>query len=123
MARALFENTCYAIRTNLELLQEFTEIKLGSCTVAGGLTRSHLWLQMLADVTGLDIHCGHEVEASSLGAAMCAAIAVGRYDSFFSASKAMVKRQAPIRPRMELHEKYNTFYTRWQTLYKQSANL
>ena len=123
LARALFENICYAIQANLELLQQLTKSRLESCTVAGGLTQSKFWQQMLADVTGLDIRRGHEVEASSLGAAMCAATAVGNYDSLLSASKSMVKQLAPFHPRTEIHKKYTTFFTRWQTLYRQSANL
>jgi autoinducer 2 (AI-2) kinase len=122
-ARSLFENLCYAIRVNLDLLQQLTETQLQSCSVAGGLTRSLFWQQMLADVTGLDIHRGHEVEASSLGAAICAATTVGKFDSLQSASKKMVKRLTPFQPRPKNHEKYNTFFSRWQTLYKQSANL
>ncbi|MDO8056668.1 MAG: FGGY-family carbohydrate kinase, partial [Candidatus Hermodarchaeota archaeon] len=123
LARALFENICYAIRANLDLLQQLTKIRLESCTVAGGLTQSQFWQQMLADVTGLDIHRGHEVEASSLGAAICAATAVGTYNSLRSASKKMVRQQTPFNPRTEVHEKYTNFFTRWHTLYNQSANL
>jgi sugar (pentulose or hexulose) kinase len=123
LARALFENICYAMRSNLELIQERAKITFDHCTVAGGLTRSQLWQQMLADVTGLEIYRGSEVEASSLGAAICAATAAGFYDSLLDAAQGMVSLQPSLQPRLENYRKYETYFFRWQTLYKQSANL
>ncbi len=123
LARALFENICFAVRTNLELIQERAEVTFDHCTVAGGLTQSQLWQQMLADVTGLEIYRGTEVEASSLGAAICAATAAGFYDSLLDSSKSMVKLLPSLKPKSESQGKYETYFFRWQTLYKQSANL
>ncbi|MFX0167716.1 MAG: FGGY-family carbohydrate kinase [Candidatus Hodarchaeota archaeon] len=123
LARALFENICYAVRMNLNLIQQLAKISLSSCTIAGGLAQSQFWQQVLADVTGLEIQRGQEVEASSLGAAICAATAANEYDTLPLASKAMVKLQSSIHPRPEIRDKYNTYFTRWQALYKQSANL
>lgn len=123
LARALFENICYAMRSNLELIQERAKVKFDHCTVAGGLIRSQLWQQMLADVTGLEIYRGSEVEASSLGAAICAATAAGLYDSLFNSAQKMVNLLPSLKPNSENQRKYETYFFRWQTLYKQSANL
>ena len=123
MARALFENLCFAMRVNLELLQEVAVATFKYCTIAGGLTRSQFWQQILADITGLEIHCGNEVEASSLGAAICAATAANLNDSILSTTKRMVSIQAPVQPREDQHKKYDTHFSRWQNLYKQSEKL
>lgn len=123
LARALFENICYAVRSNLELIQELAKVSFDHCTVAGGLTRSQFWQQMLADVTGLEIHRGKEVEASSLGAAICAATAAGFYDSILDSVKKMVTMNSILQPRLDVQSKYETYFSRWQTLYKQSTNL
>ncbi|MFX1300375.1 MAG: FGGY-family carbohydrate kinase [Promethearchaeota archaeon] len=123
LARSLFENICFAMRVNLELLQEISEITFEYCTVAGGLTRSQLWQQMLADVTGLEIHRGREVEASSLGAAICAATAANLNDSLLTSAEKMVSKQLPLKPQEEKQKRYETYFSRWQTLYKQSAKL
>ncbi|MFW9934163.1 MAG: FGGY-family carbohydrate kinase [Candidatus Thorarchaeota archaeon] len=123
ISRALFENICYAIRINLERIQNLAQCEFKKCSVAGGMTRSSFWLQMLADVTGLNIQCARVVEASSLGAAICAATAAGFYKSLTEAARHMVYFQSELVPRKEIHNKYNTYFSRWQTLYNQSTNL
>jgi autoinducer 2 (AI-2) kinase len=123
LARSLFENICFAMRVNLELLQEISERTFERCTVAGGLTRSQLWQQMLANVTGLEIHRGREVEASSLGAAICAATAANLNDSLLASAEKMVSKQPPVKPQEDKQKRYETYFSRWQTFYKQSANL
>ena len=123
LARSLFENICFAMRVNLELLQEISGRTFECCTVAGGLTRSQLWQQMLANVTGLEIHRGREVEASSLGAAICAATAADLNDSLLASAEEMVSKLPPLKPQEDKQKGYETYFSRWQTLYKQSANL
>jgi autoinducer 2 (AI-2) kinase len=123
MARALYENICYAARSNLELLQAVSGITLERCSVAGGVSRSQFWRQMLADVTGLEIQSSRLVEASSLGAAICAAKAANLWKSLPEAVRHMVKHRPALRPRDEVHNTYETYFSRWKTLYQQSANL
>jgi autoinducer 2 (AI-2) kinase len=123
VARALFENICYAARTNLERIQELAQNPFKKCIVAGGLTRSLFWRQMLADVTGLKIGMGQVSEASSLGAAICAATAVGIYSSLHNAVSNMVILEPELLPREDIHNQYKTYFTRWQTMYNQSSNL
>jgi sugar (pentulose or hexulose) kinase len=123
VTRALYENISYAIRINLELIQNLSHCQFEYCTVAGGMAQSDFWQQMLADVTGLRIRCGVVAEASSLGAAICAATAAGLYDSLIEGMRHMVILQPEVLPREEVHKKYETYFTRWQTLYKQSAKL
>ncbi len=123
VTRALFENISYAIHTNIELIQDLAPYQFEFCTVAGGMARSSFWRQMLADVTGLKTRCGKVAEASSLGAAICAATAAGMYKSLAEAMHNMVVLQSELLPRQDVHKKYESYFTRWQTLYKQSANL
>jgi autoinducer 2 (AI-2) kinase len=123
VARALFENICYAARTNLEQIQELANHPFNKCIVAGGLTRSQFWRQMLADVTGLTIETGQVIEASSLGAAICAATAAGIYDSLPAAVSEMVVLEPALYPSEDIHNQYKTYFTRWQTMYNQSTNL
>jgi xylulokinase len=55
----------------------------------GGGTASDLWMQILADATGVSVHRSTSKEASSLGAAMAAATGCGWFGSFAEASAAM----------------------------------
>ncbi len=123
LSRAVYENISYAVRANLELIQDLAKCQFESCTVAGGMTRGVFWRQMLADVTGLNVKSGQIPEASSLGAAMCAATAVGVFDSLTEAMQQMVVMQPELSPREDIHSKYESYFSRWKTLYKQSSNL
>ncbi|MFX1318013.1 MAG: FGGY-family carbohydrate kinase [Promethearchaeota archaeon] len=123
LTRALFENISYAARMNLERIQELADVLFEHCVVTGGLSRSLFFRQMLADVTGLKIRTGHVVEASSLGAAICAATAADLHASLTDAMGQMVKMQPELMPREDVHNQYKTYFTRWHTLYNQSANL
>ena len=55
----------------------------------GGGTASDLWMQILADATGVPVHRSTSKEASSLGAAIAAAMGGGWFRSFAEASAAM----------------------------------
>ncbi len=55
----------------------------------GGGTASNLWMQILADATGVPVHRSTSKEASSLGAAIAAAKGCGWYQNFAEASAAM----------------------------------
>jgi sugar (pentulose or hexulose) kinase len=55
----------------------------------GGGTASDLWMQILADATGVPVNRSASKEASSLGAAMAAATGCGWFRSFAEASAAM----------------------------------
>jgi sugar (pentulose or hexulose) kinase len=123
LTRSLFENICYAIRANLDLLKEKAGATFERCFVAGGLSRSRFWQQILADVTNLEVQRSQVVEASSLGAAICAAKAAEVYSSLQEGVDQMVTLQPPIHPRSEVFSIYETFFSRWKVLYKQSTNL
>lgn len=55
----------------------------------GGGGNSALWVGMLADATGLPVTVSRSLEASSLGAAMSAAVGLGWYPDFDAAAGAM----------------------------------
>ncbi len=55
----------------------------------GGGANSDLWSQMFADATGLPLTKSESLEASSLGAAMSAAVGAGWFPSFAEAASAM----------------------------------
>jgi sugar (pentulose or hexulose) kinase len=55
----------------------------------GGGTASDLWMQILADTTGVPIHRSATKEASSLGAAIAAATGCAWFPTFTKASTTM----------------------------------
>ena len=106
-ARAIMESVAYLLRSNVEALQ-----KMG-CTVKelrslGGGAKSELWLQIKADVLNLPVTVTECTEATSLGAAMLAAVAAGEYKNCTQAAENMVKTAFRVEPgpHAEVYEKY-----------------
>ena len=74
--RALLEATAYAVRHNLETIDDIGAEVRRAVEVGGG-TRSDLWPQIVADVTGVDQEVPGVTVGAALGDCMLAGIAVG----------------------------------------------
>jgi len=63
-------------------------LKVTEIIGVGGGANSPLWRQMLVDSTGIPLTLSKSLEASSLGAAMIAAVGAGWFESFDGASQS-----------------------------------
>jgi sugar (pentulose or hexulose) kinase len=63
---------------------------LEACLVGGGAA-SVAWGQLISDVTGLTLEVPEVIEASALGAAICAGVVVGVLEDIRSASQQLVR--------------------------------
>ena len=117
MARALLENIAFALRGNLSQLEEISGRKAGALWVCGGLSRSKLLTQMVADICQVPVRVPPVREASALGAAMCAATGAGIYDSLKEASEGMLGQPQVVEPEPEMRGLYRTLYKRWLKTY------
>lgn len=110
--RAFLEAVAYSLRDAMEATGE----SLGeSILLAGGVTKSMLWRQIFADVTGYPIVCPiHDVEAN-MGDVMLAGIGTGllTYDEV----KKWQVLDEKIMPNIENHEKYNRYYKVYHSIY------
>ena len=84
----------------------------------GGHTNSQLWMQIYSDVTGLPIRKTTNPEATSLGAAILAAVGTGKYKSVTEAANNMVQFGEAIKPNMENHKEYKFFVEQYIKTYK-----
>ncbi len=82
----------------------------------GGGTRSDLWNRIRADVTGMSLAVTEHTNATTLGAAMLAAVGVGLYDNLQDAT-AMVRVRATYDPDAERVALYDALYGRYRALY------
>ena len=87
--RALLEGVVLEQALASRRLQAGSGQKIGHYVAVGGGTASDLWMQILADATGVPVHRSTSKEASSLGAAIAAATGCGWFRSFAEASAAM----------------------------------
>jgi xylulokinase len=111
--RAFLEAVAFSLRDAIEATGE----NLGEyILLAGGVTKSKLWRQIFADVTGYPVVCPiHDVEAN-MGDVMLAGIGTGLL-SYEDVKKWQVLDQK-IMPNKENHRKYNDYYQVYKSIYQ-----
>lgn len=88
----------------------------------GGGSSNALWTGMIADASGLPVIRCLSREASSLGAAMSAAVGVGWFDDFDAAADAMVHFGDRVAPNAAVRDDWNALSLRQAATYRGSPN-
>ena len=83
----------------------------------GGGGNSKLWTKMFCDATGLPLSVSESLEASSLGAAMSAAVGAGWFSDFTEAAERMSRTQAPITPDLKVKPQWDSLSARQARAY------
>ena len=116
-ARAIYEGIAFAVRDILERSQLAAGLPAQVLHVSGGASRSALWNQIKADVTGLTVQQAAVSDAACLGAAMLAAIGVQVHANLTAAAAAMVRPATMFVPESGLISLYNELFAAWRQLY------
>ncbi len=114
--RSMMEGVTYTLKWILDAIEEHLE--LDEIRVSGGGARSALWRQIVSDVCGKKVVKTDVEEASSLGAAMFAGIAVGDFHGLEDASKKMVRGGKSQEPSQQTHEYYNKIFELYKSTYQ-----
>jgi sugar (pentulose or hexulose) kinase len=112
LLKAALEGAAYEIEHLRATASSALGVAAGRVTVVGGGTRSPVWLQVKADVSGVTHHIHPTAEAALLGAAMVAGLGSGVYAS---ADEAVARVStddalAAILPRPDAHAGYQRLY-------------
>jgi xylulokinase len=92
-------------------------IRIEEIRVSGGGAKSAAWVQLKADITGRKTTVVKESEASSLGAAVCAATGIGRFSSIAEGAGQMVELGDVFEPNAVQHERHRFEAERHLVLY------
>ncbi len=114
LIHSVFENIAFAVRGNVEQLQEIEEPT--TIKVIGGISRSAAWRQILCNIIGKPVRSPKQFEGSLLGAAICAAVGVGWYLDLKAASEGMVSWHPTLEPDERASE-YDFYYSRWKEIW------
>jgi ribulose kinase len=87
--------------------------------MCGGATRSDLWMQIHADVSGIRIQLTKVADAPALGSAILAAVGANFYGSIPEACDRMVEFTRVIEPNMDKHEAYKPLLEAYRSTYQQ----
>lgn len=118
LIRSTLENISYAIRGNIEQLAEISRKKIRELAVCGGLAKSGVFLQILADVLNITLNVPRIRDASSLGCSICASVGAGFYKNLTEGSSMMVSFDEDIIPDKKDSEDYEEHYKKWRVLYE-----
>jgi ribulose kinase len=89
----------------------------------GGPTRSRLWMQIHADVSGTPIHIPEVQDAPLLGSAILAGVAAGLYPTVSQAAAEMTKIADCIEPQPANHEAYRFYVDQYIETYSRLSDL
>lgn len=121
--RAILEGVCFGTENIFREMRDdgfrFTET-----IVAGGPTKSALWMQMHADVSNLPLSITRSGDvAPVLGSAMLAAVGAGIHPDIQTAAREMVHVERTVEPDADAHEEYQFYFERYVKAYHQMKDL
>ncbi len=97
LLRAIMEAVAYGSRLIIETMRTNGCVVEG-LTVAGGVARSDVWLQIHADILGMPLSLVHTTEAACLGSGILAAVGAGAFASIPDAARTMTRIVRVVEP-------------------------
>jgi sugar (pentulose or hexulose) kinase/phosphoglycerate dehydrogenase-like enzyme/ribulose-5-phosphate 4-epimerase/fuculose-1-phosphate aldolase/putative sterol carrier protein len=114
LARAVIEGLAFAARANIEVLQKAVPNGLiEAIRLAGGMSKSGFFGQLLADVIGVRVEAAQVPECSALGAAICAGVGAGVYGNVVDGTKRFATGLRSFAPDPARRSAYQSHYDRW----------
>ncbi|MDB5138837.1 MAG: gluconokinase [Mucilaginibacter sp.] len=108
-SRAVLEGICYALHDVLEAVQQNAE-PITQINVSGGVVKSELWVQTLADITGKKQVVVQSEDASAIGAAFMALKSIGVIKHYPASDFQDLKTYEPNPSTTEVYKKQFTIY-------------
>jgi xylulokinase len=110
-ARAVLEGTGFALRDARSMLKDLVKDFQEYIFVGGG-TRNNTWLQIVADILGVDGKVAVEND-TAFGAAMLAGVASGMFSGISSAIKTCVHFEQEVVHDVNNHQMYTKLFDRY----------
>jgi xylulokinase len=115
-ARAILEAIACIVKRNIEVIEELG-IGVSEIRCLGGGSRSPIWNQIKADITGRPVLTMENEEAACLGAAILAGVGVGIFKSLEDACSKMIKIKGRYVPNPSSAKTYRENYGKYVDLY------
>jgi xylulokinase len=108
--RAILEGIAFEHRLAMEGIERATRQPLTEYILMGGGSRSPLWCQIVADISGKKATRASTAEATNLGAGILAAAAAGWYKDVREAADAMTATEQSFMPDDKTHKIYDRLF-------------
>ncbi|MEG1525644.1 MAG: FGGY family carbohydrate kinase [Clostridia bacterium] len=97
MAYAIMEGVAHLLKVNSDRIAE-TGTLIHHIVATGGGSKSDIWCQLQADITGIPVCIPLQKEAACLGAAMIGAVSAGAYADLSAVCDAVVRMEKTFLP-------------------------
>jgi len=114
--KAIIEGLNFEIKSMIDYYGEKIS-SIDSIYVTGGAVKSDQWMQVKADILGKNIITTEASEAGSLGVALLAAYANGKFSSIKNAIKNMVRIKRVYLNERKNNDYYRKKYDKYKRLY------
>ena len=123
MLRAVMEGVGFSILASILLIRELGG-KLDEIILTGGVAKSRLWLQIIADISGCGISLPEETEGAPFGSAILAGLGTGVFASHDDAISRMVRiSRDVVKPNLANGKLYRELFAVYQSLYPRLADV
>jgi sugar (pentulose or hexulose) kinase len=126
VVRAALESVAHAARANVEQVESVAgaggDGAVPRLAVAGGMSRSRLFLRIVAALMDRPVHTP-PADATMRGAAACAAVAAGVLGDLDAAAEAFGSISVAAEPEPELVAAYAAAHRSWRALYERLESL
>lgn len=121
--RAALENITFAVRGNIEQIEEITQKKTSTLHLTGGMSKNVLFAEILSQVTGKNVIVTKIEDGTTMGSVLCAAVGAGIYPSLEKAASDIVHLKKEITPNEETVTTYDRCYEAWREWYGELAEM
>ena len=109
--RAILEGIAFEQRLVGDAVMAAMKQRFSEYVVMGGGSRSNLWCQIVADITGVPVVRSQTTEATCLGAGILCAVAVGWYSDINIATSSMTGTGSRFTPNSQTQAIYEKLYS------------
>ena len=117
LIQGMIEGLCYELKMHIQGFQN-AGVPINRLRIVGGGSRSDKWLQLKANITGVEIINSTLYEASAMGAAALSGSAVGIFDDPYKVIEYTKGKENRFYPSSKAEKKFDEKFIKYQRLNK-----
>lgn len=122
--RSALESVAYSVHQQIKMMEEHEKVQIEQIYIVGGGVKNDIWMQIVSDVLGRELHAPLITIGACFGDALMAATAI-KYKGFedFATLSAHIKPDKVYKPNPENHKKYQKYQAIYERMYPQLKSL
>ncbi|SFJ88842.1 xylulokinase [Thermoflavimicrobium dichotomicum] len=121
-ARSVVEGITFSLKESLTILQQAGQKSEHIVSIGGG-AKSETWLQLQADIFGIEVVKLDHEQGPALGAAMLAAVGCGWFDTLDDCASNWLKPSQSFSPDKEKAKRYEELFAIYQEVYANTREI